>query len=119
VAMQCPSASVVGGFRQWIAQGRCVIKGQHGIGIWIPTKKKGTEAEFPKTITEAVAQAPERHGFIFGTVFDIGQTAPLDSAIPETVSPQAIVEPEPVKLAYKPVEFESVLAVGRVASSIL
>src|SRR5207248_3931450 len=38
VLNQLPTASMVGGFRQWKDHGRSVKKGEHGLCIWIPTK---------------------------------------------------------------------------------
>jgi len=97
-------ASVVGGFRQWIKQGRCVMKGQHGLGIWVPTKRKGNAPEGTEAPANGETQAPERHGFIFGTVFDISQTAPIeggccapasDDPEPQENAPQVNSEPLP------------------------
>jgi hypothetical protein len=34
---QCPHVSMVGGFRQWLRNGRQVRKGEKGLGIWILT----------------------------------------------------------------------------------
>lgn len=65
VASQKPDVTIVGGFKQWITHGRCVAKGQHGLGIWIPCKpKKGSQDE-------------EKVFFTFGNVFDISQTIEL------------------------------------------
>src|SRR5687767_10495802 len=65
--------TIVGGFKQWLAQGRCVAKGQHGYMIWVPIgrKRKAEDSE-------------ERVSFIAGTVFDISQTVPLEIS-PESV----------------------------------
>src|SRR5215211_7782109 len=81
VLTQFPTASMVGGFRQWKAHGRSVRKGEHGLMIWVPTART-TDAE--PTATEgqpATADAPaegeaKRAGFVMGTVFDISQTEP-------------------------------------------
>jgi hypothetical protein len=68
ILTQLPTASMVGGFQQWLRSGRAVRKGEHGLGIWVPT----------------VAKAPEPEGdeaevnFIMGTVFDIGQTQEVE-----------------------------------------
>ena len=78
VLTQLPTASVVGGFRQWLDKGRCVRKGEHGLMIWIPTGKaeKG-EADAPPPEGEGIDDsAPRRAGFIAGTVFDVSQTEP-------------------------------------------
>ena len=64
LALQCPSATVVGGYQQWKRQGRQVKKGEHGHIIWIPRFTGKTETE----------EDQELQGFLLGTVFDIGQT---------------------------------------------
>ena len=43
VAFQCPTATIVGGFKQWLKAGRCVRKGEHGLSIWVPATHKFTE----------------------------------------------------------------------------
>ena len=67
VAMQCSSATIVGGFKQWLAAGRCVKKGEHGMLILVPAQKK-TETGEPQGDMF----------FIAGTVFDVSQTMELD-----------------------------------------
>ena len=64
--LQHPSVSMVGGFRQWLKQGRSVMKGQHGMAIWIPTNSK-SEGE----------EESETH-FLMGTVFDVSQTQAVE-----------------------------------------
>ena len=71
IAMQAPTASVVGGFKQWRKAGRAVVKGEHGIGIWIPRFGEGEDG--------TAAPAPEC--FLFGFVFDISQTAPAGAEV--------------------------------------
>ena len=68
VAFQCPKATIVGGFRQWIAAGRCVKKGEHGLSIWIPGSRKTTETGTSST------RPDETPHFFMGVVFDISQT---------------------------------------------
>lgn len=71
--LQCPTVSMVGGFRQWLNQGRAVRKGEHGAMIWIPTGKKSDAAdggESPETTADEIR-------FLVGTVFDIAQTEPV------------------------------------------
>ena len=58
--MQRPDVTIVGGFRQWIAAGRCVRKGEHGIMVWAPTKNRDEESDRP--------------GFVPITLFDVAQT---------------------------------------------
>ena len=67
IMMQNPEATIVGGFNQWIKNGRTVRKGEHGFSIWIPLNKTGAETN---------VQPDELH-FGSGTVFDITQTKEL------------------------------------------
>jgi antirestriction protein ArdC len=69
VLNQLPTASMVGGFRQWLDKGRAVKKGEHGLMIWIPTKGKDD-----KPTAEDIEQETARPNFVMGTVFDISQT---------------------------------------------
>lgn len=82
---QCGNASIVGGFRQWLKNGRCVRKGEHGIGIWVPTgTRKSAATDMPDVFDPAAeqAQAGGEINFIFGTVFDISQTVELEADRP-------------------------------------
>lgn len=75
LANQSPTVTVVGGFRQWLKQGRCVRKGEKGLMIWVPTSKRESNGE------EAPKDASEETRFFIGTVFDIGQTAELEKEV--------------------------------------
>lgn len=91
IALQCPTASVMGGFRQWLKHGRCVRKGEHGAMIWVPTGSKSVNE--PTTAKAEIVTADESNGagdtrFIIGTVFDIGQTDALTDQPVATVSPE-------------------------------
>lgn len=86
LATQCPSATIVGGFRQWLDAGRCVRKGEHGLMIWCPTSKKSED-----TTAEVETY------FIPGTVFDVGQTFAIGEAEPEAKPEPIAAEPEPVR----------------------
>lgn len=88
IALQFPTASVVGGFRQWIKQGRAVMKGQHGFNIWIPIGY-GNMQDVTRGMNADASQPVEDPGFVVGTVFDISQTQPITDT-PETN--EAIVE---------------------------
>ena len=68
VAMQCPTATLVGGFNQWISAGRSVRKGEHGLMIWAPCKGATDPNLQPGEITT------DRQKFITVTVFDVSQT---------------------------------------------
>jgi hypothetical protein len=78
VLNQLPTASMVGGFRQWKNKGRSVKKGEHGLMIWVPTGKgeDGETIPVPETDAGADGEKPKRAGFIMGTVFDVSQTEP-------------------------------------------
>jgi hypothetical protein len=78
--LQLPGVSIVGGFRQWLKAGRCVMKGQHGASIWIPTMK-ATDAGPEPAAADLDADAPVKSSrrFMCGTVFDIAQTAAADA----------------------------------------
>ncbi|HEV7928117.1 MAG TPA: ArdC family protein [Verrucomicrobiae bacterium] len=96
VGVQMPSATVVGGFRQWIKHGRCVKKGEHGAMIWVPLRKRDTAggASAQESLDES-EESPEVDGkkkggrprFIIGTVFDISQTQERIEAAPVPETP--------------------------------
>ena len=73
VYMQCPAASIVGGFQQWRRAGRCVRKGEHGAAIWVPVGQPRAGEE-----GENLPDLDDLH-FVLGTVFDVCQT----DAIPD------------------------------------
>ena len=70
IMMQNPEATIVGGFNQWIKNGRTVRKGEHGSSIWIPLNKAGAGTN----------EQPDELHFGSGTVFDITQTKDLAEA---------------------------------------
>ena len=75
LARQCPDATIVGGFRQWKAQGRNVRKGEHGHMIWVPIGTGEPDADTPQPGDLDGDAKPTRLRFIIGTVFDITQTS--------------------------------------------
>jgi hypothetical protein len=111
VSFQRQTATVVGGFRQWLKQGRCVKKGEHGMMIWVPIRSKvAPETEEPEEPESETESKPTGTRFIIGTVFDIAQTeektdAPIGSAgaidlenvvfaaVPAVESPAPVVVP--------------------------
>ncbi len=66
--MQCPTATVLGGFVQWARAGRRVSKGSKAIGIFLPCNAKASE------------ETGEPGGVFFRVVnvFDVGQTEPAE-----------------------------------------
>lgn len=82
IALQCPGATVVGGWRQWLRQGRVVRKGEHGHMIWVPTGSgKQQEPEAASTEEGGESEGSDVR-FLAGTVFDIGQTEELGASVP-------------------------------------
>jgi hypothetical protein len=79
VGLQLPAASVVGGFRQWLAHGRAVAKGEHGAMIWVPTGGRHNDVPLDggtsnSAIVDCQPEGPADTRFLIGTVFDISQT---------------------------------------------
>jgi hypothetical protein len=77
IALQSPDATHVAGFNTWLKVGRFVKKGQKGIGIFAPMKRKQGRAEADTTeaeLSETSTKAPRLVGFRSVTVFDISQT---------------------------------------------
>jgi len=73
IAYQFESATIVGGFRQWIKAGRSVKKGEHCISIWVPKMPKQTDS----TISATASADKEHTAFLMGAIFDVSQTEPL------------------------------------------
>jgi len=74
IAMQCPDATDVSGFRAWLDRGRCVRKGEHGIKILAPAgQRDAVEA------TETTEAKAGRKFFKVAYVFDISQTDPAEA----------------------------------------
>lgn len=76
LALQCPSATLVGGFRQWKKQGRAVKKGEHGHMIWVPSVQGEISIDIPQPGEIDESERRELR-FLMGTVFDISQTAEM------------------------------------------
>lgn len=72
--------TILGGFAEWLKQGRAVRKGEHGFMIWIPVgidgaaRKQEVQAVDAKGELTTMIQESEKVRFIIGTVFDISQT---------------------------------------------
>lgn len=71
---QCENVSMVGGFQQWLRAGRAVRKGEHGLMIWIPSIRSAS-----KDAPESGEIEDVELRFVIGTVFDISQTAEIQS----------------------------------------
>ncbi|WP_324908410.1 ArdC-like ssDNA-binding domain-containing protein [Baekduia sp.] len=87
IAMQCPEATYVTGFRKWLELGYCVRRGEKALYIWMPVPPSR------KAIAEWEAAGADkdkkpRIRFRMGPVFDRSQVDPL----PEPARP-AVLEP--------------------------
>jgi N-terminal domain of anti-restriction factor ArdC len=71
IAMQNPAATDVSGYRQWIARGRRVARGETGIKILAPAGTGTVKADVEG------GEDVERRFFRMATVFDIAQTLTL------------------------------------------
>lgn len=85
IALQCPHASHVAGFRKWLELGRCVRKGEKAIRIFAPVRSRRREDE------QAEKQEDENErrvvGFRLASVFDVSQTVPLPGVEPAPLDP--------------------------------
>jgi len=73
VALSCPDATFVAGFKAWLALGYCVRKGETAIRIIAPMPIKGRDDD-----RQSDAEAQTRLLFKAVSVFDRSQVAPLD-----------------------------------------
>jgi antirestriction protein ArdC len=83
IAFQCPHATHVAGFRQWLELGRCVRKGEKAIRIFAPVRYRRTDDEqsdHKETELQLV-------GFRLAAVFDVSQTEPLPGVEPAPLDP--------------------------------
>lgn len=69
IAYQFPTASEVAGFREWLKRGRCVRKGERGIGILAPSFT-------PRVDDDGVEHVSRFYRTVF--VFDVSQTDPVN-----------------------------------------
>lgn len=82
IALQCPNATQVAGFNAWRKMDRFVMKGQKGIGIFAPMKRKqGSDEATERDLSETSTKGPRLVGFRCVTVFDVSQTD--GAALPE------------------------------------
>ena len=105
LALQLPGVSIVGGFRQWIKNGRAVRKGEHGAMIWVPTgnPKKIESVGVPAGVPMETAEVH----FIIGTVFDIGQTDAINARTDAVIEVETVTHVAPLELPAPMPEFVS------------
>ncbi|MFL5844325.1 MAG: ArdC-like ssDNA-binding domain-containing protein [Solirubrobacteraceae bacterium] len=85
IAMQCPHATRVAGFRAWLKVGYCVRRGEKAIRIWVPIAPSKAKLEAWRRAGADPAAKP-RTFFKLGPVFDRSQVDELPPpAIPVTL----------------------------------
>ena len=92
LAFQLPGVSIVGGFRQWIKNGRSVRKGEHGAMIWVPTGKRADDKTPDGNVPAGVPMETAEVHFIIGTVFDIGQTEPINARTEAVITVETVFD---------------------------
>jgi antirestriction protein ArdC len=83
IALQCPHATHVAGFRRWLELGRCVRKGEKAIRVFAPVRyrRRSPEQTNPEEAQEQLV------GFKLAAVFDVSQTEPLPGIEPAPLDP--------------------------------
>jgi antirestriction protein ArdC len=76
IAMQCPEATRVAGFRRWLELGWCVRKGEKAIRIWAPCPPSKKALERWRTEGSDPVKEPRTY-FRLVPVFDASQVGPL------------------------------------------
>ena len=82
VALSCPDATFVAGFKAWLALGYCVRKGESAIRIIAPMPIKDRDDD-----RQSDEEAQPRLLFKAVSVFDRSQVAPLAGVEPTPVEP--------------------------------
>jgi hypothetical protein len=84
VALSCPDATFVAGFKAWLSMGYCVRKGERAIRIVAPMPTKSRDENHAEN-----AQDDTRPRVVFKavSVFDRSQVHPIDGADPAPLDP--------------------------------
>jgi hypothetical protein len=82
IAMQCPDATYVAGFRAFLDLNRCVRKGERAIRILAPMSVRRREAEQAERSVTNESEQPRRIVFRAVSVFDVSQTDGLPGTEP-------------------------------------
>jgi antirestriction protein ArdC len=93
IAMQCPEATRVAGFRKWLELGYVVGKGEKAIRIWAPCPPSRKAIERWRSEGAAPDKEPRTY-FRLVPVFDASQVAPL---------PEFPGEPAPLEPPHEPI----------------
>jgi antirestriction protein ArdC len=94
IAMQCPHATRVAGFRKWLEVGYAVRKGEHAVRIWAPCSPSKKAIERWRAEGADPEAKPGVH-FRLVSVFDASQVAPL---------PEFPGDPLPLEPPSEPIE---------------
>ncbi len=87
IALQCPDATRVAGFRAWLKLGYAVKRGERSIRIWVPVPPSRKRLEEWKSEGGDPNERPRTH-FRLGPVFDREQVEPLPPpACPVSLDP--------------------------------
>jgi antirestriction protein ArdC len=76
IALQCPQASRVAGFRAWLKLGYCVRKGERAIRIWVPMAPSKARMQAWRAAGADPSERPATF-FRLGPVFDRSQVDAL------------------------------------------
>ena len=87
IALQCPVASYVAGFRAFLKLNRCVRKGERAIRILAPMSVRSRDARQRETDTVTDAEESRRIFFRAVAVFDVSQTEALPGTVPVPLEP--------------------------------
>ncbi|MGH3004236.1 MAG: ArdC family protein [Gaiellaceae bacterium] len=87
IALQCPHATHVAGFRRWLELGRCVRKGEKAIRILAPVRYRRRDTEHVEGDNDDNPNHEELVGFRLAAVFDVAQTEPLPGVGPAPLDP--------------------------------
>lgn len=86
------SATVVGGFRQWLRHGRCVRKGEHGLTIRVPCGRRKADEQ-----PDQAEESGESVYFVAGTVFDVSQTEEINGMVDQAESDTGLFSGGPIR----------------------
>ena len=86
IALQCPDATYVAGFRAFLKLNRCVRKGERAIRVLAPMSVRGREAQQRESDT-VTDEASRRIFFRAVPVFDVSQTEVLPGTEPIPLEP--------------------------------
>jgi antirestriction protein ArdC len=93
IAMQCPEATRVAGFRKWLELGYCVRKGERAIRIWAPCPPSKKQLTRWRQAGAKPEEEPRTY-FRLVAVFDASQVDPL---------PDFPGEPVPLEPPHEPI----------------